>query len=226
MKISLKLILAVLMCAPSLAALNAYAQAGSPQSNKAEKPRQIPVKKVFPYYDIYLSLPPKDRDGFALNYSLMTEQPNVRPRMDYLLGATRTPIVLDSRGQVVNLPDLNTFKNGLVEVPVGAPRGRISLNLEPTIALGKTIPVQAVNNSVSDYAAAISRMGPAALVIPKLKGVSFKGVSTGRAVLADGRKIALPQEAKLLVFRPADPNFKTATHLEFDVVPSGVDFTK
>jgi hypothetical protein len=221
-----KLMLSVLMYATSLAGVNAYAQASSPQTNKAEKPRQIPVKKVFPYYDMYLSLPPKDRDGFALNYILMTEQPNIRPRMDYVQGATRTPIELNSRGQVLNLPDLNTFKNGLIEIPVAAPRGRITLSLEPTIPLAKTIQVQAVNNSVSDYAAAISRMGPAALVIPKLKGVTFKGVSTGRVVLADGRKIALPQEAKLLVFRPADPNFKTAMHLEFDVVPTGVDFTR
>jgi hypothetical protein len=221
-----KMLLAILMCATSLAGFSAYAQASAPQVNKGEKPRQIPVKKVFPYYDMYLSLPAKDRDGFALNYIMKTEQPNARPRMDYVQGATRTPIELNGRGQVLNLPDLNTFKSAVVEVPASAPKGSITLNLEPTIALAKTIPVQAVNNSVSDYAAAISRMGPAALVIPKLKGVTFKGVSTGRAVLADGRKIALQQEAKFLVFRPADPNFKTATHLEFDVVPTGAGFTK
>ena len=221
-----KLILSVLICATSLAGVNAYAQASTPQANKAEKPRQIPVKKMFSYYDMYLSLPPKERDGFSLNYIVRSEQPNARPRMDYVQGATRTPIELNSRGQVLNLPDLSTFKNAVIEVPASAPRGSITLNLEPTIALAKTIPVQAVDNCVSDYARAVSRMGPAALVIPKLKGVSFKGVSTGRAVLADGRKIALPQEAKFLVFRPSDPNFKMATHLEFDVVPTSVGFTK
>jgi hypothetical protein len=221
-----RLLTAVLMCATSLAGFSAYAQASTPQANKAEKPRQIPVKKMFSYYDMYLSLPPKERDGFSLNYIVKSEQPNARPRMDYVQGATRTPIELNSRGQVLNLPDLSTFKNAVIEVPASAPRGSITLNLEPTIPLAKTIPVQAVDNSVSDYARAVSRMGPAALVIPKLKGVSFRGVSTGRAVLADGRKIALPQEAKFLVFRPADPNFKTATHLEFDVVPTSVGFTK
>ncbi|WP_284359194.1 hypothetical protein [Candidatus Phycosocius spiralis] len=139
---------------------------------------------------------------------------------------TRTPIELNSQGQVLNLPDVNMFKNGVIEIQASLNQGSVKLSLKPTIALAKSIPVQAVNNSLTDYAAAVSRMGPASFMIPKLKGVSFEGVSTGRAILADGRKVSLPLEAKKPVFRPAHPNLKSATHLEFDVVPTDVGFTR
>ncbi|GIU66602.1 hypothetical protein PsB1_0756 [Candidatus Phycosocius spiralis] len=57
-----------MMCATSMLGLSVHAQAGSQKLNKADKPHQIPVAKLFPYYDLYLSLPPEDRDGFTLKY--------------------------------------------------------------------------------------------------------------------------------------------------------------
>jgi hypothetical protein len=209
----------------SLAALSLVltAQAETASSNGA---RQIPVKKLFPYYDLYLGLPPQDRDGFYLEYLIKSSETNVRPRMVYALGSVRTPIQLDSKGKILTMPDLNMLRQGKVEVPASAPPGRIMLNLEPVVPLGRTIPANAVSNSVADYTKAIGRAGPLALAIPKLTGIAFKGVASGQVVFADGRKVSLPVEGGIPVFRPSQSAMRGAVSLEFPTVPSQAQFAR
>lgn len=196
------------------------------QTASGQNVRQVPVKKLFPYYDLYLSLPPQDRDGFYLEYLIKSEGTNVRPRMVYALGSVRTPIQLDSRGKILTMPDLAMLRQGKVEVPAAAPPGQIILNLEPVVPLGRTIPAGVVANSVTDYSKAIGRAGPLALAIPKLTGIAFKGVSSGQVVFADGRKIALPVEGGAPVFRPNQSAMRGAVNLEFPTAPSQAEFTR
>ncbi|WP_085339493.1 hypothetical protein [Aquidulcibacter paucihalophilus] len=188
--------------------------------------RQIPVKKLFPYYDLYLSLPAQDRDGFSLEYLLKSEGTNVHPRLVYALGSVRTPIQLDSRGKILTMPDMTMLRQGKVEVPIASPPGGIVLNLEPVVPLARTIPASAVANPVVDYSKAIGRAGPLSLAIPKLTGIAFKGVSSGQAVFADGRKIALPVESGTPVFRPNQTAMRGAISLEFPSVPSQAEFAR
>lgn len=188
--------------------------------------RQVPVKKLFPYYDLYLSLPAQDRDGFSLEYLLKSEGTNVRPRLVYALGSVRTPIQLDSRGKILTMPDMTMLRQGKVEVPIASPPGGVVLNLEPVVPLARTIPASAVANPVIDYSKAIGRAGPLSLAIPKLTGIAFKGVSSGQAVFADGRKIALPVEGGTPVFRPNQAAMRGAISLEFPAVPSQAEFAR
>jgi hypothetical protein len=209
----------------SLAALSLVltAQADTALSNGA---RQIPVKKLFPYYDLYLGLPPQDRDGFYLEYLIKSSETNIRPRMVYALGSVRTPIQLDSKGKILTMPDLNMLRHGKVEVPASAPPGRIMLNLEPVVPLGRTIPANAVANCVTDYTKAIGRAGPLALAIPKLTGIAFKGVTSGQAVFPDGRKVSLPVEGGVPVFRPSQSTMRGTVSLEFPAVPGQAEFAR
>ncbi len=209
----------------SLAALSLglTAQAETTSNNGV---RQIPVKKLFPYYDLYLGLPPQDRDGFYLEYLVKTSDTNVRPRMVYALGSVRTPIQLDSKGKILTMPDMAMLRQGKVEVPASSPRGQIVLNLEPVVPLGRTIPANAVSNCVTDYAKAIGRAGPLALAIPKLTGIAFKGVDSGKVVFADGRKVSLPVEGGLPVFRPSQSTMRGAVSLEFSTAPIQAEFAR
>ncbi|MFY7760019.1 hypothetical protein [Aquidulcibacter sp.] len=209
----------------SLAALSLVLTANA-QTASGEGVRQVPVKKLFPYYDLYLGLPPQDRDGFYLEYLIQSSGANVRPRMFYALGSVRTPVQIDSKGKILNMPDLAMLRQGKLEVPASAPPGRIVLNLEPVVPLGRTIPTSAVSNSVTDYAKAIGRAGPLALAIPKLTGIAFKGVPGGQAVFADGRRVSLPIEAGIPVFRPSHATMRGAVSLEFPAVPSQAEFAR
>lgn len=209
----------------SLAALSMVLTAQA-QTASSEGVRQLPVKKLFPYYDLYLGLPPQDRDGFYLEYLIKSAETNIRPRMVYALGSVRTPIQLDSKGKILTMPDMTMLRQGKVEVPSSSPQGEILLNLEPVVPLSRTIPANAVSNSVTDYAKAIGRAGPLAIAIPKLTGIAFKGVASGQAVFADGRKVSLPVERGLPVFRPSQPTMRGAVSLEFPTVPSQAQFAR
>jgi hypothetical protein len=209
----------------SFAALGLVSTAQA-QTALVEGVRQVPVKKLFPYFDLYLGLPPQDRDGFHLEYLVKSSETSVRPRMVYTLGSVRTPIQLDSKGKILTMPDMTMLQQGKVEVPATSPRGEIVLNLEPVVPLSRTIPANAVSNSIADYAKAISRAGPLAIAIPKLTGIAFKGVVSGQVVFADGRKVSLPVERGLPVFRPSQSTMRGAVSLEFPAIPSRAEFAR
>ncbi|MCE2890034.1 MAG: hypothetical protein ACK5XZ_13565 [Hyphomonadaceae bacterium] len=209
----------------SLAAVSLVLTAQA-QTASGEAVRHVPVKKLFPYYDLYLGLPPQDRDGFYLEYLIQSAGANVRPRMFYALGSVRTPIQVDAKGKILTMPDLAMLRQGKVEVPASTPSGRITLNLEPVVPLGRSIPASSVSNSVSDYAKAIGRAGPLALAIPKLTGIAFKGVPSGQVVFADGRKATLPVEGGKPVFRPSQSAMRGAVSLEFPAVPTYAEFAR
>ena len=209
----------------SIAALSLVLTAQA-QTASGEAVRQVPIKKLFPYYDLYLSLPPQDRDGFYLEYLIQSSGANVRPRMFYALGSARTPVQIDSKGKILNMPDMAMLRQGKVEIPASAPAGRITLNLEPVVPLGRTIAASAVSNSVTDYAKAIGRAGPLSLAIPKLTGIAFKGVPSGQVVFADGRKAALPVEGGKPVFRPTQSSMRGVVSLEFPAVPTYAEFAR
>ncbi len=194
---------------------------------KQAQARSIEVKKVFGFYDIYLGLPVSDRDGFAMAYQLRSRDgANVRPQMSYILAHVRTPIEVAANGRIITMPDLNMYRSGRVEIAAGQPSGSITMNIEPIMALSRTIAVSGAQNSINDYASAVRRAGPLAAFAPKLNGITFKGVASGEAVLADGRRVALPIGNGGVVFRPSVPGVRGATTLTFPNVPSAAEFAQ
>jgi hypothetical protein len=195
---------------------------------KQNPSRSIEVKKVFGYYDIYLRLPPQERDGFAMSYILRArDSATSRPQMNYVLGNTRTPIQIAPNGKILTLPDANMYANGKVEIPAGQPGASIGMDLEAIIPLARNISAADAANPVNDYAAALRRAGPLGLIAPKLTGITFKGVTSGEAVFGDGRRTALGRgEGGGVVFRPALPAMRGVTNLVFPAQPASAEFAK
>jgi hypothetical protein len=200
----------------------AIAQSGAKQTPA----RSIPVKKVFPFYDMYLSLPPEGRDGFRMEYGLPLPAGSPRPQMTYVLGNARTAVEIGPRGRIINMPDANMLNHGRIDVAANQPRTSINLNLEPLIPLSRSISAAAATNALNDYANAVRRAGPLAAFAPKLSGIVFKGSTGGEAVFADGRTIALPAEAGGVRFQPSLPALRGVVSLAFATAPSEAAFAK
>jgi hypothetical protein len=199
------------------------------QSSKAkDRPeRMIDVKKVFGYYDLYLNLPPQDRDGFAMRYSINARSGAVRPQMFYMLGTTRTTITVAPSGQIMTMPDLNMYRNGKVVIPAGQPSGSINLDLDARVPLSRTISAADAANPINDYAAATRRAGPLAMIAPRLTSVRFIGGTGGEAILRDGRRVPLrPAPEGGVLFTPSSADLRGATSLSFASAPTSVEFAR
>jgi hypothetical protein len=199
------------------------------QNSKAKvaTERTIDVKKVFPFYDIYLGLPPQDRDGLILSYSVRSRTTNVRPELYYVLGNMRTPIEISPTGRIITMPDMNMLRNGQIVKPGGQPSGSIILDLEARVPLSRSISAADAANPINDYAAATRRAGPLALMAPKLTSVRFVGGTGGEAILRDGRRVPLraaPEGGVL--FTPSSADLRGATSLSFITAPTSVEFAR
>jgi hypothetical protein len=197
-------------------------QSVSADSAKSDAPRQIEAKKAFPYLDRYLALPADTRDGLKLTYKMQTKDGAPLPRMFYVMGNQRTPLLVAANGTVLNPPDLAFLTSGMLEIQSQQRRNSISLNIDPVIPLTRTVPVSAVNNALGDYASAVRQAAPAAIgfMLPRLKGVTFSGVQTGYAVFPDGRRTALSRTKNGLSFEPNASNMRGAVTLVFEQTPS------
>jgi hypothetical protein len=207
----------LVVCATSAWAQNA--------PNKQAPARLIDVKKVFPYYDLYLGLPPADRDGFAMVYRLGSRASTQAPTLNYVLGTTRTPIQIAADGRILTMPDATMLANGKIERVAGQPGGSVTLDLNPVVPLGRSISAAAAANPLNDYAAAIRRAGPLSLVAPRLSAVRFVGGAGGEAILSDGRRVALPAAPEGgVLFTPSAPSMRGVASLSFSTAPTRAEF--
>ncbi len=207
----------------AVATTPAFAQTAPAKENPA---RSVDVKKVFGYYDLYLRLPPQERDGFAMTYNLNGRGGTVPSQMNYRLGNVRTPIQIAPTGRILTMPDVNMYQRGKVEIAAGQPSASVTMNLEAIIPLARTIRVADASNPVNDYSAAVRRAGPLAMLAPKLTGITFRGVSSGEAVFADGRRVALTPSERGVVFKPGLPTLRGATSLVFPTQPTSAEFAQ
>jgi hypothetical protein len=204
-----------------------FSNAAAQGAGKQTPARSIPVKKLFPFYDTYLRLPPDGRDGFKMVYRLSGPANTPRPQMSYALGALRTPVVLNANGQIMNMPDNAMLLGGRIDIPANQPRGGIIMDLEPVISLSRAMSVASAVNPLNDYASAVRSAGPLAAFAPKLNGIVFKGGTGGEAVFGDGRRIALPVAPRGgVTFLPAAPNMRGAISLAFVTAPSSSEFSQ
>jgi hypothetical protein len=197
-------------------------QSASAESAKSDAPRQIEAKKAFPYMDRYLALPAETRDGLRLTYTMTTRDGAPLPRMFYVMGNQRTPLLVATDGTVLNPPDLAFLTSGMLEIQSQQRRGSINLNILPVIPLSRTIAVTSVNNALGDYASAVRQAAPAAIgfMLPRMKGVTFSGVQSGYAIFPDGRRTALSRTRNGLSFEPNAANMRGAVTLAFEQTPS------
>lgn len=168
----------------------------------AAEERRVPAKKVFPYFDAYLRIPPAQRSGFTLGYALKGARPTGMWLID---GETRTPVGIAADGRLLHRPTLHQVENGDVLV-AGQAKAKYSirLQLEPLAAPTSDMDAASLAAAVSQASAAIKTLaGPLRLVLPKLTAIRFIGGTGGELVYADGRRVVLPMEKGQAVFKPA-----------------------
>jgi hypothetical protein len=214
-----------MLCTALLPSLT-LAQSSSAKG-KSSEPRLVPVKKAFPFYDLYLGLPPENRDGFRLGYKFRLTSGAPPPQITYVSGATRIPLELASNGLVLNPPNLAMLRTGNLEVAANQPRSSVAMDLEAIVPLSRSIPVAAASNPLTDYTAATRRAGPVAALAPRLTSIRFVGGAGGEAVFADGRRTPLPTAAQGgFLFTPSAPAMRGATTLSFSSAPTTAEFAR
>lgn len=202
------------------AALGAAAAAGPAL---ADAPRTVPAKKLFPYLDLYLSIPPAERTRFTLGYYLKRDGKPFSGAGFVLLGAggARTPLPLAASGRFARTPSLADLKaDAQVELPpAGQGKFQLSMEMEPLVAMAETMNAGDFAAAIAQCAAAIrKKAGLLGFAVPKITQAAFIGVPSGAAVLPGGRTAALPLVKALPAYNPAA--LPGATQLKFSRAPA------
>lgn len=189
----------------------------------AEPPRTVPAKKIFPYLDLYLSIPPAERTRFTLGYYLKRDGKPFSGAGFVLLGpgGSRTPLPLAANGRFTRTPSLADLKaDAQVEVPpAGQGRFQLSMEMEPLIAMAQTMNAGDFAAAIDQCAAAIrKKAGLLGFAVPKISQVAFVGVPAGSAVLPGGRAAALPLVKAMPAYSPSA--LPGATELRFAKAPA------
>ena len=169
----------------------------------AAEERRVPAKKVFPYLDAYLRIPPAQRSRFTLSYQFRAARPEAMWLID---GETRLTLPVAADGRIGRLPTAAQIDHAQVLVS-GPPKTRysIALSIEPLIAPAPDLDAAALAAAVAQAAGAIKAFaGPMQFAVPKPDAVSFPGAVGGEVIYADGRRTPLPLEKGVARFAPAD----------------------
>lgn len=189
----------------------------------AAAPRTVPAKKIFPYLDLYLSIPPAERTRFTLSYYLKRDGKPFNGAGFVLIGpgGARTPLPLAPNGRFTRAPSLADLKaDAQVEVPsAGQGKFQLSMEMEPLVAMAETMNAGDFAAAIDQCAAAIrKKAGVLGFAVPKITQVAFIGVPSGSAVLPGGRAAALPLVKAMPAYSPSA--LPGATQLRFARAPA------
>ena len=163
----------------------------------ADPGEPIPAKKLFPYLDLYLGIPAADRSRFVMAYYLRRDgKPATGVSLTLIsAGGARSPIPVGSDGRLLKTPSPADLKDGKIALVKTDPASKfqLSMELQPTARVADAVPA-------ADFAAAIvqcrtaikAKAGVIGFAAPKIEQVVFAGVTSGTAVMADGRTAPLP----------------------------------
>lgn len=194
----------------------------------ADDVRAVPVKKLFPYLEAYLSLPAQERDRFALRYRFLAQAGSLSALRIFVgSGAQRAPLALDPDGYVARLPNLALLRSD-AKAEIGAPPGlklKLELDVVPLVAPAAEMDARALAAAASQATAGAKKAaGVMGFAAPRLDRVVFKGAAGGRVLLASGRSAPLPVVAGEPVFDPA--RYPGARELRFSRAPSRLVLAK
>ena len=189
-------------------AIAALAVAAAGPAIAADAPEGIPAKKLFPFLDLYLGIPPADRTRFVMAYYL---RQNGKPATGVTLtlisaGGARSAIPLGPDGRLQRTPALADLMDGKITLVKADPASKfqLSMELQPTTRMADTLPAAELAAAIAQCKAAIkARAGMIGFAAPKIEQVTFAGVPAGTAVFADGRTAALPLYKGMPAWDPA-----------------------
>ncbi len=172
----------------------------------ADKP-PVKLAKIFPFLDKYLALPANQRDRFRLAYAFRINGQTAGALKAEIIQADgrRAPFPIGPDGRPARLPTAAELQGAslALEVPAEAKMG-VKLDLEPSLSPARemnphdlTVAIAQANSGMAQAAGLMS------FAVPKLTAVGFPGAGSGEAVLADGRKLALPAGEGAPYYAPA-----------------------
>lgn len=185
--------------------------------------KAVDAKKVFPYLDAYLKLPPAERSRFRLTYVFTRDGKPLTAPVWLVEGAAKTAIPLRADGAAARLPTLSQLGGAKVQIDVeeGVKLG-VHMIMEPVMPPAADLDARELAAAYAQCTTGIKKsLGILAMAMPKLSGVVFSGVASGEAELADGRRVALPVVKGMVTFMPSA--LPTAKVLHFPRAPSRVE---
>lgn len=168
-----------------------------------------PAKKVFPYYDLYLGIPAAERTRFVMNYYLRLNGKPASGQGLYVVmpGGARTLLTQAADGRITRMPTLAELKDGVIDADEHKESDRFSLSMElqPIVRLGETMPTADLAAALDQSNAAIrKKAGLIGFAVPKMEQVIFVGAGSGQALLTGGKTAPLPAFKAMPFYRPAD----------------------
>lgn len=189
----------------------------------ADAQRTFPAKKMFPFLDLYLGIPPADRSRFVLAYYLRRDGKSATGVTLTLIGASgaRSTIPIGADGRLLKTPSIIDLKAGQIVIEKGDPAAKFQLTMEmqATTRMAEALPAGELAAAIAQCRAAIkAKAGVIGFAAPKIEQVAFAGVTGGSAVFADGRVAALPLYKGMPAYDPAA--WAGVVSLKFARVPS------
>lgn len=189
----------------------------------ADGPKTIPAKKLFPFLDLYLGIPPADRSRFVLAYYLRSNGKPATGVVVTLIGASgaRATIPVGPDGRLLKTPSIADLKGGQISIARSDPAAKFQLTMEmqAVARMAEALPAAELAAAVAQCRAAIkARAGVIGFAAPKIEQVAFAGVTGGSALFADGRTAPLPLYKGMPAYDPAA--LAGAVSLTFPRAPS------
>ena len=175
-----------------LTAVGVLAAPGLALANETGK-----LSKFFAYLDLYLELPPSQRNRFALSYYAyrnMHPAPDLKAFVIQPNGA-RTPLAMDRAGRILDLPSLADLQGPATVEVESNPGDKVGLRLEveARMPMSSNFDAHGLELALGQAQAAISKQaGLLSFAVPKITCAYFNDAGSGHAVLANGRSVALP----------------------------------
>lgn len=174
----------------------------------ADAPKTFPAKKMFPFLDLYLGIPPADRSKFVLAYYLRADGKPATGVTLTLIAASgaRSAIPIGPDGRLLKTPSITDLKTGQIGIEKSDPAMKFQLTMEmqAVARMAEALPAGELAAAVAQCRAAIkAKAGVIGFAAPKIEQVAFAGVTAGTAVLANGRAVALPLHKGMPAYDPA-----------------------
>ncbi|MDP1632460.1 MAG: hypothetical protein Q8L66_13675 [Caulobacter sp.] len=174
----------------------------------ADGPEMIAAKKLYPFLDLYLSLPAANRSRFMMAYYLRSNGKPVTGDALTLIsaGGGRSTIPLGDDGRLLKLPSPADLKDGQVAIarPSAATRFQLNMEMQPVLRLAEIVSADEAAAAIAQCRTAIkAKAGIIGFAAPKIEQVIFAGVTSGTAVFSDGRTAPLPLYRNMPAYDPA-----------------------
>lgn len=170
--------------------------AAAPTALLAAQKDPVKLAKAYPLLDLYLKLPPAERNHFALvHYMTRDGKPAAGLHGWIIDGPNKTPVSWAADGRALQAPTLAQMQ-GSATIQFDVPSDAVlkpRWELHPTMAVTAQVDAVAVQAAIAQAAAAVAKLaGPMAMMAPKFSAAQFPGAPSGQAMLATGKALPLP----------------------------------